>query len=106
MRIRWLLACSLAVCCLLSVGCWDSDTETGAGSKAPNEKTEASKDADKNFEAVKNALTNASESIKKAQTISSVKVSAKQPTNTNLRTGANPSPSPPEVVLDAEELKN
>src|SRR5688572_9486762 len=113
MMIRWLLACSLVVCCSLAVGCSGSDAETGAEPKPVNDKTEASKDAKKHFDAVGQSLTNAREAIKKAResitkvpTVSSAKTPAKQTTNTKGRPAATPSPSPLKDAQHPEQSKD
>lgn len=94
MRLRWLLACSLALCCSLAVGCGGSDVETNSGPKASSEQTEASKSAKTGLEAVKTSLTKTVSSIKSSQELSRAIATASSNTNPRQPTGANQKPTP------------
>ena len=103
--IRWLLACSLMLTCLLSVGCDEGDAQTGGDSKAANKVTQASTDAHKNLEDVKSSLTRARDSITKTQSIPSPAQSPKQAANAKQSPENKPASSSPEGTLDAKELE-
>lgn len=100
MMIRWLLACSLALCCSLAVGCSSGDAVTDAGPKAPNEESPASKDAKKDLEAVKTSLVKARDSIKNAQRQTPAATDTPRPSPTTKRSKGGQESSSSEDASD------